>query len=120
MSGTSTTPPFNPNEPQIITGKIENLLQFPATKLSSTSTKTINIKTTDIVNDLTLIIGGNDANMFNVSAGTISKDTANGSNGINITINYHPLSVGTHSAILTISGGGLNPDKVIILNGTGF
>lgn len=120
LSGTATTPPFNPNSPQIFAGKIENTLQFPATKINNISTKTLNIKTTDLVNDLSVTISGNDADLFTVSASSISKVVANGTNGINITINYRPVSVGSHAATLTISGGGLNPDKVIVLNGTGF
>jgi len=120
LSGTATTPPFNPNTPEIFAGKIESILQFPATKLQVISTKIINIKTTDIVNDLSVIISGSDANLFTVSTGSIAKVAANGSNGINITINYQPVSTGVHTATLTISGGGLNPDKVILLTGEGF
>ncbi|HEY5592846.1 MAG TPA: M6 family metalloprotease domain-containing protein [Paludibacter sp.] len=119
LSGTATLL-YDPYAPAIVTGRIENLLQFTSTKLNSTSTKTLNIKTTNIVNDLSVVITGKDANMFTVSANTITKDAADGSNGINISINYKPTTTKAHTAMLTISGGGLNPEKVITLNGTGF
>ncbi|HOL29031.1 MAG TPA: hypothetical protein PLH58_02115 [Paludibacteraceae bacterium] len=44
---------------------------------------------------------------------------ANGSDGVNINITYRPTTSGEHTAVLTISGGGLSPDKVITLKGIG-
>ena len=119
LSGTATVP-YDPNAPAINIGKIENLLKFPSTKLNTISSKTLNIKTTDIVSNLSVAISGTDANLFSVSASSIIKDAANASGGINMTIDYKPTSAGSHSAILTISGGGLNPDKVITMNGVGY
>jgi len=109
----------DPNAPTIIAGRIENLLQFPSTRLNAISTKTLNIKTTDLIGDLALTITGNDAAYFTATVSSITKNAANASNGINISISYTPASAGVHTATLTISGGGLAPDRVIILNGTG-
>ncbi len=119
VSGTATAP-YDPNATAIIIGKIDNLIKFPNTKLNTTSTKTLNIKTTDIVTNLSVIISGSDAGLFNVSTSTITKDAANATSGTTLSINYLPTSLGSHTATITISGGGLNPDKVIILNGESF
>ena len=117
LSGTSTAP-YNPNAPTVIVGKIDNTLMFPARKANTTATKILSIKTTDIVNNLSLVITGANANQFSVSTNTLTKDDSN--TGITITINFLPTSVGQKLATLTISGGGLNPDKIITLSGEGI
>jgi hypothetical protein len=43
---------------------------------------------------------------------------ANSESGANINITYRPVTAGTHTALLTISGGGLVHDKVIELKGS--
>ncbi len=117
LSGTVT---IGPNSPVIFAGKIDNTLAFSATKVNTTNTKTINLKSTDLNNNLNLVITGANAAMFNVSISSVAKDIANGITGTNITISYMPTSTGSHSATLTISGGGLNPSKVITLSGIGL
>jgi len=117
LSGTAT---IGPNSPVIFAGKIDNTLAFSATKVNTTNTKTINLKSTDLNNNLNLVIAGAYAAMFNVSISSVAKDIANGITGTNITISYMPTSIGSHSATLTISGGGLNPSKVITLSGIGL
>jgi hypothetical protein len=118
LNGTASVP-YNPNAPATIVGKIESLIQFPASKINGTNTKTFNIKTTDIISALALTVTGPDAGMFTVSAGSLTKDAVNASTGATITVTYKPTSIGSHSATLTISGGGLNPAKAITLQGEG-
>lgn len=116
LSGTAT---IGPDSPVIFAGTVDNSLLFYPTRLYTTNTKTINIKTSDIVSDLSLAIAGTNASLFTVSVSSIAKDAANGIAGNDITINYIPTTLGTHSAVLTISGGGL-PDRVISLSGSGY
>ncbi len=116
LSGTSS---IGPNSPVILDGTVENTLLFYPTKQFSANKKSINIKTTDIVSDLTLTISGTDATLFSISTNSITKDTANGIFGSDINVTYTPSTVGTHNATLTISGGGL-PDRVISLTGSGY
>ena len=71
------------------------------------------------MNTLSLVITGDNAQMFSVSASSLTKEAANNLTGTNITIQYTPTTVGSHTATLTISGGGLDPAKVITLNGIG-
>lgn len=119
LSGVATLP-FNPNDPAINVGKIDNTLYFPGRKVNLTVTKTLNVKTTDIVSNLSVIVTGDNADQFSVSTSSLNKDTANGISGINIIICFSPTSIGHKTATLTISGGGLNPDKVIALSGEGL
>jgi hypothetical protein len=57
--------------------------------------------------------------MFKASVASITKELSNALAGKNITVSYQPTAVGMHTATLTISGGGLNPAKVITLTGEG-
>jgi len=115
LSGTS----IDPTAPVLNFGKIGSNLVFPITKVNSTKSKTLNIKTTDVTNDLSVTLSGENVNLFGVSTNTITKTAANSVNGIDITVNYFPTTTGSHSAILTISGGGLSPEKVINLSAQG-
>jgi hypothetical protein len=117
LTGTAT---IGPNSPQIFTGKVDNSISFGTTKLNFAYSKTINIKTTDINNNLVFAITGTDASLFSVSVGSVTKDAANALAGTNITVTFTPTSTGVHSATLTISGGGLSPDRVITLIGNGI
>ena len=119
INGTATVP-YDPNIPAIIVGKVDNLIQFPAVKLNTNNTKAFNIKTTDISSAISLVVNGTDAAMFTVSASSLTKNAVNASTGTNITVVYKPTTMGQHSATLTISGGGLNPSKVITLQGEGL
>lgn len=115
LSGTA----IDPTAPVVDFGKIGSNLVFPSTKINSTKSKTLNIKTTDVINNLSVTLSGANPNLFGVSTNSITKTSANSENGINITVNYTPTSTGSHSSILTISGGGLSPEKVINLSGQG-
>jgi len=52
--------------------------------------------------------------------GTITKAAATAAGGYTFMITYAPTTLGNHSGTLTISGGGLNPVKVITLKGSGI
>lgn len=111
--------PTNPNAPAIKAGSIDNTLTFTATKTGASKQKTLNIKTTDLIGNLSVAVSGTNAAMFTTSATTVTKETTNAMTGTNITVTYQPTTIGLHTATLTISGGGLNPAKVITLNGEG-
>lgn len=118
VAGTSTAPVI-PGVPYVAVGIVGNELIFSPTKQNTTNTKVLNVKTTDLSGSLTIAVTGTNASMFTVSSSSVSKDNANALSGTNINIIYKPTSTGSHSATLTISGGGLNPAKVIQLSGTG-
>ncbi len=118
LAGVSTAP-FVPGAPYVAVGIVGADLIFSPTKLNSTNTKVLNVKTTDLSGSLTLTVSGANASMFTVSASSVLKENANAVSGTNINIVYKPTSTGNHTATLTISGGGLNPAKVIQLSGTG-
>lgn len=101
---------------KVFLGVVENSLSFPTIKMGKTKVKNINIKTTDITSNLSAVLSGADVSSFSVSTTTITQATAN-STGYDLQITYTPQAVGTHNAVLTISGGGLPSSKVINLSG---
>jgi M6 family metalloprotease-like protein len=111
--------PVDPMAKVIKPGIVDNSLTFMPTKIATQRIKTINIKTTDIAGNLTVAITGPNAGLFAVSVASVLKDAANTFSGVNVTVYYRPTAVGSHIATLTISGGGLNPAKVITLSGEG-
>jgi len=113
MGGT----PVNPNAPIIKAGVIESSLTFTLTIINESKLKTLNIKTTDLYGNLTIAVTGTNASMFSTSVTSVTKEAANAPAGTNITVTYQPTANGQHTATLTISGGGLNPVKVISLSG---
>ncbi|MDD4971305.1 MAG: M6 family metalloprotease domain-containing protein [Paludibacter sp.] len=117
LTGTAT---IGPNSPVIYVGKIDNTLQFSATKLNAVNIKSINMQAADLTGDLSLVITGANASMFTVLPGSILKTSATASSGYTFTVTYTPTTLGNHTATLTISGGGLNPSKVITLTGSGI
>lgn len=117
LNGTAT---IGPNSPVIYVGKIDNSVQFSTTKLNNSITKKINIQAADLTGNLSLGITGTDASMFSVLPGTITQTAANGVGGYTIMITYLPTTTGSHTATLTISGGGLIPAKIVTLSGSGF
>lgn len=106
---------IDPTAPILRPGLVAEQLKFPLTVQGSTSIKTLNIKTTDVMGNLSVVISGTNANMFSVSAASITKEQAN--NGYLLTVSYKPTTAAPHQATLTISGGGLPQAKVIELLG---
>jgi len=117
LTGTNA---IGPTSPVIFVGKIDNAVQFQPTKLNISNTKKINLQASDIVSDINLAMSGTDAAMFTVLPGTILKASATALGGYTLTVTYIPTTLGNHTATLTISGGGLNPVKVITLTGSGI
>lgn len=112
------TPVIPVDPPKILAGVINETLQYPVIASGTSTVKYLNIKTTELSGDLTVIISGTNASLFSASVQNISMATANSESGANISITYQPVTGGNHTAILTISGGGLIPDKVIELKGS--
>ena len=81
--------------------------------VQSATTKSLLIKTTDITGDLTVSVTGTG---FSASTATISQ--ANAESGYPLMITLTPVTSGTYSGTLTISGGGLVSNYQVSLTGT--
>lgn len=81
---------------------------------SATATQTITVKGANLTGDLTLALSGTNADLFTLSATTATQ--ADATSGLSVTITYAPTAVGTHTATITISGGGAT-DVTVTLTG---
>jgi len=104
-------------QPKIKLGMISGQLTYPLTVVGKTNPKNLNIVTTGINGNLTVTLSGANADYFTISTASIPQTTANSTSGFDLLVTYKPLTAGTHTAVLTITGGGLN-DKVINLTGS--
>lgn len=76
--------------------------------------KTITIKGENLIGNINLSINGTNASQFSVSETNINISDA--SIGEEVTISYNPTSIGTHTALFTISSTSSSP-FIINLNG---
>ncbi|MCI7337197.1 MAG: endonuclease [Bacteroidales bacterium] len=74
---------------------------FGAVAVNTTATQTITVQGRNLTNNVTLTLSGTNADLFSLSATTVSADEAVA--GKTITITYEPTSEGNHTATLTLS-----------------
>lgn len=86
-------------------------LDFGTVVKGTTCSKTFMVKASHLTNNLTISSTNNSCFTFSPSTITVSEAEA----GKIVVVTYRPYSVGTHSATLTISCGGVS--KTIILRG---
>ena len=74
---------------------------FGAVEVNTTTTQTITVQGRNLTNNVTLTLSGTNADLFSLSATTVSA--ADAVAGKTITITYKPTSEGNHTATLTLS-----------------
>ncbi|MDD6641469.1 MAG: endonuclease [Bacteroidales bacterium] len=74
---------------------------FGAVAVNATATQTITVQGRNLTNNVTLTLSGTNANLFSLSATTVSA--ADAVEGKTITITYKPTAEGNHTATLTLS-----------------
>ncbi len=74
---------------------------FGAVAVNTNTTQTITVQGRNLTNNVTLTLSGINADLFSLSATTVSVDDALA--GKTITITYQPTSEGNHTATLTLS-----------------
>lgn len=87
-----------------------------STEANAAVTKTITVQGVNLESNLSLALSGTNNALFSLSATSIQKTYAEA--GCTVTITYTPTSAGNHSAVLTISGGGLSSSRTFNLSGT--
>lgn len=87
-----------------------------ATSTNTPVTKTITVQGVNLSANLSLAVSGTNSSFFTLSANSIQKAVAE--TGSSVTITYTPTSTGSHTATLTISGGGLASSRTFTLSGT--
>lgn len=80
-------------------------LDFGTVSYQQNNTKTISVLGSSLTGDLTLALSGTNVTYFSIPVSTITK--ANAQAGYSLVITYNAPVIGSHNAVLTISGGGI-------------
>lgn len=78
---------------------------FGKVAFQTTDTATVYIKGANLTGNLTLALSGTNAAYFSLPVTTVSQ--ANAQAGYKLVVNYTAQVLGSHTAVLTISGGGI-------------
>jgi hypothetical protein len=81
-----------------------------------TDSEIIQVSGVNLIENITLAITGTNANLFSVSATSVSQ-TGGTANQTAVTVNYNPTAPGSHNATLTLSSAGA-PSIIRNLNGS--
>jgi endonuclease I len=112
--GTLMAVPFTPNGnvdyPYLSTPFNGAIIDFGKVVYQQTVSSTIILKALNLTGDLTLAITGTDAANFSITNTTVTKADAEA--GITLTVNYSAQMVGTQTAQLSISGGGITTTTI--------
>jgi endonuclease I len=91
-----------------------SVVDFGKVSFHQSVSTTIQIKASNLTGDLTLALGGNNANNFSISEATLTKNQAE--QGYTLTLTYNANTIGIQSALLTISGGGISATQVSLIS----
>jgi len=97
----------NTNSPYLSLPTNGSVVDFGKTASQLALSTTVTIKANNLTGNLTATIGGTNASLFSISFNSITKAEAEA--GFILTINYNTKTVGSHTATLQITGGGITP-----------
>ena len=117
--GSQTSTPFNPGQMAYIETPVSGETVTVGTvalgaEQSSVST-TLPIRGYNLSGNLSLSISGDFPSYFSLSQSSIAANDA--LLGTSVIVTYMPTAEGTHTAILTIGGGGLGTPHQVVLSG---
>lgn len=118
--GEQTSTPFTPGATAYIESPATNTTIEVGTVVlgtaQSSATKTVALRGYNLSGNITLSLSGTNAAYFSLSQNTVDGEAVN--NGVSIDVTYTPTVVGTHTATLVLSGGGLTVSHNVPLSGT--
>jgi len=102
--GTNWT--LNPTtDPILYSPSTGSSVDFGTVNYQQSSSKTVFVQGSNLTGNLNISLSGANAAYFTLSMNTITP--AEAQTGSNVNITYNPSEVGTHTATLAISGGGI-------------
>lgn len=94
-------------EPTLLSPSANTTIDFGTVSYQRNNTKTILIQGINLTGNLTFTLSGANSSYFSLSFNELSQ--ANAQTGNQLIITYNAPDLGTHNAILTITGGGITP-----------
>ncbi len=113
--GTSSTEPEG--TPELITPVQDMSLDFGETAIGSSSTASLFFQGQYLTGSLTISIYRGDAQMFTANSSQISASVVNSASGYWLKVTYTPTAIGSHTARLVVSDGGIDGSRGIELRG---
>ena len=113
----SSTPSGPTGTPVLITPVQDMELQFGETATGTTNTASLFFHGENLTGRLELVITGTDRKYFTLDASSISASAVNADSGYWLKVMYNPTELGTHTARLVISDGGIEGSLGIALRG---
>ncbi len=104
--------------PTLISPVQNSQLNFGEVALGKSQYVDLYVKGENLTGNLTITIYRDNADMFKAQANTISASSANSADGYKLRITYTPTAIGSHSARLVVSDGGLSGSVGMQLNAT--
>lgn len=102
--GTNWT--LNPTtDPVLYSPSTGSSVDFGTVNYQQSTSKTVFVQGSNLTGNLNISLSGANAAYFSLSMNTVTP--AEAQTGSNVNITYNPSEVGTHTATLTISGGGI-------------
>ena len=98
--------------PYLSTPSSGTTLDFGKVAFQQTDTASVYIQGVNLTGDLTLALSGTNASYFSLPTNTITKDAAQA--GYKLIVNYTAQAIGTQTALLTITGGGITSTSVTL------
>ncbi len=117
--GQNWTPGAAGTDPYLSSPSNNSTVTFEDSPIGFGISELINIKGGNLTGNLTVAISGTDASAFSVPNTTISQTNIESDNGADLIVTFTPNDLGTQTATLTISGGGLAYNTTITLKGDG-
>lgn len=119
--GSQTSTPFYPGKTAyIVTPEAGETITVGTVALTSQSSASVDLPISgyNLSGDLTLSLSGDYPECFSLSQNTLTAEAVQ--SGISVTVTYLPLTEGMHTALLTISGGGLAVPHQLTLKGNAW
>jgi len=95
----------NVDYPYLTSPTHSTVIDFGKVVYQQTTNTTFNLKALNLTGNLSLTISGTNASEFSLNSYNISKVDAEA--GLNVTVNCNAQTIGSKTATLTISGGGI-------------
>lgn len=104
-------------DPELTTPVQDMALDFEQIAIGKSETRQLAFLGHNLSGKLSLAVTGTDKAMFSLDTKTIDASLVNAAGGYFLPVTYKPTSVGTHSARLIISDGGLTGSRGVALMG---
>lgn len=107
-------PSLSPDAPTMTLNR--TTIDFSTTP-NNAATETITVTGTNLTSDVTVTISGENANLFEADASTLTASEIMAEGGKELTITYTPTEAGIHTATLSLSSEDLTAPVTATLNG---